>query len=404
MNIKLTLLFLFLIQLVSLGQPVFPRYLEAEEFPGKNITTETIAKYDFNKTKKKAFLFFDVKTEPLAQVMYNGCNFAFDKDLIDIFPVFFTGQLTTKKGKNFETVIPFQLFKSPSKSCFKLFNITEEDLPLLVVYSSKNQLCGYSKTTEDISTVYCTDDDSDKKILRLKIMAEEKNKYQVPYSEQSVFIIATQTNDTIAKVKTNKYGDFNAEIKDLNQDYLISVNEKNKDLNFIVSTQAGVEVGKFNATEKGFVYRLLQTELVKLPDIKTEDDVELRFTNSKNKAEKEFVLTENLFYPLGKSKITKSSKLILDKMKQVLLANPEFHLDVISHTDSQGEEKENLKLSLKRSQAVVDYFKSKGINKSKLTAQGKGESQIRNRCLNNIDCSDLEHEYNRRTEFKFSKQ
>jgi len=403
MKIKLTFFSIFFIQLVSLSQPVFPRYLETEEFPGKN-TTQDIAKYDFNKNKKKAFLFFDVKTEPLAQVMYGGCNFAFDKEDIDVFPIFFTGQLTSKKGKNFETTIPFQLFKSSSKSCFNQFNITEEDLPLLVVYSTKNQLCGYSGTTENISNIYCKDDDSDKKILRLKISTEEKNKYQVPYAEQSVFIIATQTNDTVAKVKTNKYGDFNAEINDLNQDYLIAVNEKNKDVNFVVSTQSGVEVGKFNATENGFVYRLLQTELVKLPDIKIEDDFELKFTNSKNKAEKEFVLTENLFYPLGKSKITKSSKLILDKMKQVLMDNPEFHLDVISHTDSQGEEKANLKLSLKRSQAVVDYFKSKGISKSKLSAEGKGETQIRNRCVNNVDCSDIEHEYNRRTEFKFTKK
>lgn len=403
MKIKLTFFSIFFIQLVSLSQPVFPRYLETEEFPGKN-TTQDIAKYDFNKNKKKAFLFFDVKTEPLAQVMYNGCNFAFDKEDIDIFPIFFTGQLTSKKGKNFETTVPFQLFKSSSKSCFNQFNITEEDLPLLVVYSTKNQLCGYSGTTEDISTVYCKDDDSDKKILRLKISTEEKNKYQVPYAEQSVFIIATQTNDTVAKVKTNKYGDFNAEIKDLNQDYLISVNEKNKGINFVVSTQSGVEVGRFNASETGFVYRLLKTELVKLPDIQTEEDLELKFTNSKNKSEKEFVITENLFYPLGKSKITKSSKVILDKMKKVLIDNPEFHLNVISHTDSQGEEKINLKLSIKRSQAVVDYLKSQGISKNKLTAEGRGETQIRNRCVNNVDCSDIEHEYNRRTEFKFTKK
>lgn len=403
MKIKLTFFSIFFIQLVSLSQPVFPRYLETEEFPGKN-TTQDIAKYDFNKNKKKAFLFFDVKTEHLAQVMYNGCNFAFDKEDIDIFPIFFTGQLTSKKGKNFETTVPFQLFKSSSKSCFNQFNITEEDLPLLVVYSTKNQLCGYSGTTEDISTVYCKDDDSDKKILRLKISTEEKNKYQVPYAEQSVFIIATQTNDTVAKVKTNKYGDFNAEIKDLNQDYLISVNEKNKGINFVVSTQSGVEVGRFNASETGFVYRLLKTELVKLPDIQTEEDLELKFTNSKNKSEKEFVITENLFYPLGKSKITKSSKVILDKMKKVLIDNPEFHLNVISHTDSQGEEKINLKLSIKRSQAVVDYLKSQGISKNKLTAEGRGETQIRNRCVNNVDCSDIEHEYNRRTEFKFTKK
>jgi hypothetical protein len=40
----------------------------------------------------------------------------------------------------------------------------------------------------------------------------------------------------------------------------------------------------------------------------------------------------------------------------------------------------------------------------RLKAEGKGETEIRNRCINGVDCSDKEHEYNRRTEFKFSKK
>jgi peptidoglycan-associated lipoprotein len=60
-------------------------------------------------------------------------------------------------------------------------------------------------------------------------------------------------------------------------------------------------------------------------------------------------------------------------------------------------------LSEKRSAFVIDYFVSKGIDRKRLSSIGRGETEIRNRCVNGIDCSDKEHEYNRRTEFKFSK-
>jgi outer membrane protein OmpA-like peptidoglycan-associated protein len=52
----------------------------------------------------------------------------------------------------------------------------------------------------------------------------------------------------------------------------------------------------------------------------------------------------------------------------------------------------------------VSYLNSQGIDIKRLKAEGKGETEIRNRCVNGIDCSDKEHEYNRRTEFKFSKK
>ncbi len=81
-----------------------------------------------------------------------------------------------------------------------------------------------------------------------------------------------------------------------------------------------------------------------------------------------------------------------------------FKLLVISHTDSQGDDDRNLKLSIKRSETVISYLSSIGIKMDRLKAEGKGEKEIRNRCVNGVDCSDKEHEYNRRTEFKFSKK
>lgn len=367
--------------------------------------TKTKAVYDFGTNEKKAFLFFDMNTEALAEVMFSGAIFVFNEKKITIIPIYFSGQLTKKTSDDIESKIPTQIMRSPENSVFKDFNITNNDFPLLVVYNEKNELCGFSKNVQNIGDIDCGLEMVSFKVLRLKIMTEAKNKSLNPYAFKPVIILGLKNNDTIAKLTTNKYGDFNAEIPDLNQDYLITVDEKDKKTNFVVlATQSGKVVGKFKATERGFEYKLLKTELVTMPDIQIEDDVEMKFTVLKKKALNNFDITETLYYESGDASLSSGSKKLLEKVIKVLNTYPEFKLNVVSHTDSQGDDESNLKLSIKRSEMVTSYFNSQGIKIDRLSAEGKGELEIRNRCLNNIDCSDKEHEYNRRTEFKFSRK
>jgi outer membrane protein OmpA-like peptidoglycan-associated protein len=387
------------------AQLTLPEKLTIKSLDYKTIT-KTTGSYDFAKTEKKAFLFFDIQTEAMAEVMYNGCKFVFDKSRITIFPIYFTGQLIKKASPDFESEIPTQLYESPLKSPFKEFNLSDTTLPLLVVYNEKNEICGSARSAEQISEIDCGLEINGLKTLRLKILTEEKNKTLLPYAHKPIYILEAMTMDTIAKLTTNQYGDFDSQIPDLNKDYLIVVNEKIKNINFVIlSTQTGKQLGTFKSTDMGFVYRLLKTELQFLPNIyEEEDDIEMKFTKQKSKSLNDFVITENLFYELGESNVSPSSKALLDKMKKVLDMHKEFQLLVISHTDSQGDEVSNLKLSLRRSESVVNYLIANGIAASRLKAEGKGETEIRNRCFNNVDCSDKEHEYNRRTEFKFTKK
>ncbi len=393
-----------MINLAMYSQAKFPNLLNfnAIEYLDK---AKVKSNYDCAKPEKKAFLFFDMVTEPLAEVMFNGCNFVFNERKITIFPIYFTGQLTRKSSDDMNTKIPIQLYRSPDVSIFKDYGITEKDLPIIVVYNEKNELCGFSKTVEGISDIDCGLETVKLKVLRLKLMVEAKNKDLSPYANKEVFVLGGKNNDTIAKLMTSKYGDFNAEIPDLNQDYLVTVNEKNKSINFVVlGTQSGKVLGKFKSTDKGFEYRILQTDLVNLPDIAVEEDVEMKFTSFKEKALNNFIITETLYYELGETSLSPDAKLLVEKIKKVLDSYPDYKLKVTSHTDSQGDDDSNLKLSLKRAEAVIEYFNVLGIKKDRLSAVGKGEIEIRNRCKNGVDCSDKEHEYNRRTEFKFTKK
>ena len=67
---------------------------------------------------------------------------------------------------------------------------------------------------------------------------------------------------------------------------------------------------------------------------------------------------------------------LLDEIASVILAHPEIKkIRVEGHTDSDGPDSSNLKLSQARTQAVVDYLVSKGVERSRLDPVGFGESR-----------------------------
>ena len=78
--------------------------------------------------------------------------------------------------------------------------------------------------------------------------------------------------------------------------------------------------------------------------------------------------------------------------------NPSVNIELISHTDARGEKEYNQFLSEKRAASARDYLQLKGIDVKRIKFSGKGEAEIRNHCLDGIQCSDEEHNFNRRTE------
>ncbi|MBL7930798.1 MAG: OmpA family protein [Bacteroidia bacterium] len=205
-------------------------------------------------------------------------------------------------------------------------------------------------------------------------------------------------------VMTDAYGDFEMGVPDQHSNYVIVVKSYPKDVdNITLATQSGQEVAKLTRSGRGFEYKLIPADVIRLTEMEVIEDISLTFDKFKNKSDQELKVTENILYALGSFKLENSSKPVLDKVVKILKDNPKIKLEVISHTDAQGDDASNMSLSEKRSNSVVSYFVSKGIDKSRLKAIGKGEKEIRNRCGNDIDCTDKEHEYNRRTEFRFTK-
>lgn len=360
--------------------------------------------YKFSKHEKKAFLFFDIHTEHQADLIANAASFVFKERKITLFPIYFSGQLMKKQADNIGNKIPTQLYRIPENSIFSDLNLKESDFPLLVVYDEKNELCGITKNFESVGDISCKTDTIKYKVLRLKLLVETNNGVK-PYKDKLITVLSGIDNDTTVTLVSNKDGEVNIEIPDLTKNYVIKVKEEDKNIKFVVlGTQTGILLGKFKSNDDGFEYKVLQSKLNTLPGIKEEDPIEKKFAELKTKPVNNFIITETLYYELGESELTKNSKELLEKIKNGLNSYPKYKLKIVSHTDSQGDDESNLNLSLKRSETVVKYLTSIGISAERLSAEGKGETQIRNRCVNGIECSDKEHEYNRRTEFKFSKK
>jgi OOP family OmpA-OmpF porin len=83
---------------------------------------------------------------------------------------------------------------------------------------------------------------------------------------------------------------------------------------------------------------------------------------------------DNLVFETGKDVIKPSSFEYLDKLVEVLLAEPTWKLQIIGHTDNVGKDTYNLELSNKRATAVKKYLMSKNVPEISITSIGKGET------------------------------
>ena len=77
----------------------------------------------------------------------------------------------------------------------------------------------------------------------------------------------------------------------------------------------------------------------------------------------------------GSAQITEESKEILDDLADKLWILQDIQFEVVGHTDSVGSQSSNQELSKLRAESVVAYLVNKGIDASRLSAKGYGESR-----------------------------
>jgi tetratricopeptide (TPR) repeat protein len=106
-----------------------------------------------------------------------------------------------------------------------------------------------------------------------------------------------------------------------------------------------------------------------------------------------------IYFDLDKAIIRKEAEVELAKIVEVMKQNPTMEIDVRSHTDSRQTTNYNLVLSDKRVKSTIKWLVANGIEAHRLTGRGYGESQLVNKCTEDIPCTEEEHQANRRSEF-----
>ncbi len=109
---------------------------------------------------------------------------------------------------------------------------------------------------------------------------------------------------------------------------------------------------------------------------------------------------KNILFDLDKYVIKDAAKPELNRLVRFMIDNPTVKVEVGSHTDCRSSHAYNKKLSQNRANASVDYVVSQGIDRSRISGKGYGETQLLNRCADGVNCSEDEYAINRRTEMK----
>lgn len=131
--------------------------------------------------------------------------------------------------------------------------------------------------------------------------------------------------------------------------------------------------------------------------LKESNDFEINF--SLNPIPLKEIVIKGILYDLAKADLRPESIVILDSLIKTLNDNPTFVIEIASHTDSRADSIYNYDLSQRRAQSVVDYLVLKGIEKDRLQAKGYGESRLLNECKDGVECTEEQHQMNRRTSF-----
>lgn len=186
-------------------------------------------------------------------------------------------------------------------------------------------------------------------------------------------------------------------IGNTNEKVFVSKTETDERGNYVFKTEPGKNyVLQFENVKTGRAFIPFTTKGIDKPDTIKIRDYGVNFIS------KEAMVMKNIYYEYGKYKLTKEQRLAIDSsiislMKQA----PEIVIELSSHTDNQGSEDFNLKLSQKRADEIVDYMKKQGIESNRISGKGYGYS-VPVAKNSNEDGSDNPdgRAKNRRTEFK----
>jgi peptidoglycan-associated lipoprotein len=116
--------------------------------------------------------------------------------------------------------------------------------------------------------------------------------------------------------------------------------------------------------------------------------------------ENEPIRLDNILYDYDKWDIRPDAEPDLQYLTDILKKYPDMKIELSSHTDARGRDEYNEQLSQKRAESAKNWIVAKGVPSDRIVPKGYGEKQLLNECANGVECTEEQHQLNRRTEFK----
>ncbi len=151
---------------------------------------------------------------------------------------------------------------------------------------------------------------------------------------------------------------------------IISKLQTDEDGNYLVTLPIGKDYA-FNVNRKGYLFF---SDNFSLTGTSADSARTIDIPLQPLEAGSEIVL-RNIFFNSKEFKLKTESYEELNRVVQLMKENPKLRILISGHTDNVGNPADNLVLSKNRAKAVVNYLSSQGIEMSRLTAKGFGETK-----------------------------
>jgi outer membrane protein OmpA-like peptidoglycan-associated protein/tetratricopeptide (TPR) repeat protein len=217
----------------------------------------------------------------------------------------------------------------------------------------------------------------------IKIQGIAMDKFSKPISNTTVALL-NEKGDVIEMVSTIEDGAFTFTVDNDKNYKLVGKKEKYLDGNNVANT--------------------FGTELIVKADVILFQKEEVIAVV----AEPKMYDLKTIFFDLDKFNVRPDAAKELDKMVKVMNDNPDMIVELGSHTDCRESVAYNQVLSDKRAKASTEYIRQRITNPSRITGKGYGKTKLVNGCAcdDNLgaNCTEEEHQENRRTEFVIIKK
>jgi outer membrane protein OmpA-like peptidoglycan-associated protein len=308
-------------------------------------------------------------------------------DKNDIFPLVFNDKLYfTSQGHN--SMGGYDLFVVENLEVFNMgapFNTTFDDLAIFFTDSKNGYITSNRGTTGSTDDIYAFNLKEKFVDVPLEYVVTDAQTGE-PVSDVAIRIIDDSTGIVLFSGTTSEFGKLSQ---------LLDSIPMESQLHFTIYLDKEGYVSK----EIPFTYTVIDSSVVTVASL-----VDLTLEPLSLEQEITALLgLKSIYYDFDKADLRPDAIIELDKVVRFMNKHAKIEVELGSHTDCRGSLAYNQKLSDNRALNAANYIKARISNPERITYKGYGETQLKVDCpcegKAKSQCSDLENQLNRRTEF-----